>query len=166
MIYVLMCIGNQQSEKYYVGYSKTRDSMWRRIDQHFDGVDGAMWTQVYPPVRVEEFFEGDFFDEESTVLRYMAEYGIENVRGGSYSSFQLSIFDQDRAQVALRSITQCCFVCGSKDHFSKHCKGREVTVCPEPPTRCGHCGHRYRNCTKVEGGYVNFDLLPCLTCSH
>lgn len=132
MIYVLLCMGDEQSEKYYIGYSKNRDSMWRRIGQHFDGVDGAVWTQMYSPVKVEEYFEGDYFDEETTVLRYMAEYGIANVRGGSYSSVHLSRFDMERAQVALRSITQCCFICGSKEHFSKQCYGKGVK--PPKPT--------------------------------
>ena len=136
MIYVLLCMGDEQSEKYYIGHSKNRDSMWRRIGQHFDGVDSSAWTNMHTPVKVEESFQGDFFEEESTVLRYMAEYGIANVRGGSYSSIHLSRFDRQRAQIALRSITQSCFLCGSKEHFSKHCKGqrkedKEFTM-PQP----------------------------------
>ena len=77
-IYVLRLI----SDKYYVG--KTRD-LNTRINQH-QAHTASAWTTKYPTIDVFQTYLGDAYDEDKYVIKYMGEYGIENVRGSSYSN--------------------------------------------------------------------------------
>eukprot|EP01138_Halocafeteria_seosinensis_P013731 gb/GECG01014022.1/.p1 GENE.gb/GECG01014022.1/~~gb/GECG01014022.1/.p1 ORF type:complete len:160 (+),score=11.80 gb/GECG01014022.1/:1-480(+) len=155
MIYVLRLV----EDKYYIGYSKDRQSMEKRLDKHFEGTASA-WTHYYTPVAHEETLDGDYFDEENMTLRYMAEHGIDNVRGGSFCTIFLSDFDRQRAKHTLRSIAQSCFYCGSNQHFAMEC---HVGTSPHP-NPCKNCGAKYRHCRLFNGRYINYDLLPCETC--
>jgi len=56
---------------------------------------GSSWTVDHPPVSVvEKIYRDaeydDAFDEDEIVYKYMEKYGIDKVRGGSYSSAVLS----------------------------------------------------------------------------
>ena len=83
-IYILSCKKN----KYYIG--STNRPLKERILEHFEW-KGSSWTYKYPPIKVVETIQNaDNFDEDKNVKKYMFKYGIDNVRGGSYSSFQLS----------------------------------------------------------------------------
>ena len=49
-----------------------------------------VWTNNYEPINIVEYFEeNDFITENKVTLDYMFHYGINNVRGGSYSSLIL-----------------------------------------------------------------------------
>ena len=55
-------------------------------DQHPD----SEWIAEYEPIEnVEELVEGDTFDLDKTVKRYMEMHGIDNVRGGTYTGLVL-----------------------------------------------------------------------------
>jgi predicted GIY-YIG superfamily endonuclease len=71
---------------YYVGSSNNPKS---RIEQHFKN-DGTKWTKLHKPLEVISIIEGDELVEETTTLDYMHKYGINNVRGGSFTT--LTIF--------------------------------------------------------------------------
>ncbi|KAI3656241.1 hypothetical protein MP638_006762, partial [Amoeboaphelidium occidentale] len=77
-IYVLEC----KQGKFYVG--KTTKPVETRFAEHL--ADPTGWTSLYEPLRIAETFhrqESDF--EDYITKKYMRKYGIENVRGGSYT---------------------------------------------------------------------------------
>ena len=83
-IYILLCNNN----KYYVG--KTKNNINKRLTQHFNGT-GSLWTKKYKPIElIEEINNCDEFDEDKYVKKYMSIYGIDNVRGGSYSQLEIT----------------------------------------------------------------------------
>ena len=77
LIYVLEC----EEGKYYIGITFDFN---KRLAQHLAG-KGAKWTRLYPPLRVVEIVHNGatLAMENEVTLRYMNQYGAENVRGGS-----------------------------------------------------------------------------------
>ena len=85
-IYVLKL----QTGKYYIGKTKNFE---QKMKYHFGGI-GSSWTYKYPPVELLEYFKmKDKFDEDRKTIEYMEKYGIQSVRGGSFSEDKLSIYD-------------------------------------------------------------------------
>ena len=81
-IYILRLEGG----KYYVGKS---DNPTKRYQEHLNG-SGSAWTKKYPPVSVLEIrANADPFDEDKLTKECMKKYGIDKVRGGSYSNIKL-----------------------------------------------------------------------------
>ncbi len=114
-IYILLLKNN----KYYIGIT---DNVDRRIEQH-KSLTGSEWTKLNPFIKVLEVLEVvSRFDEEKYTLIYMDKYGINNVRGASYSQVQL--FKEQKIQIvrSIRNSTDKCMRCGSKDHFVSDCK--------------------------------------------
>ena len=62
-IYVLQLKQN----KFYVGKTETPD---KRLNCHKSG-NGSAWTKKYKPIKTIELFEGDKYDEDKYVLKYM-----------------------------------------------------------------------------------------------
>ena len=107
-----------QDEKYYVG--KT-DNLDVRIKQHFDGC-GCAWTNKYPPTEVIEKIENcDNFDEDKITKQYMARYGIENVRGASYSQIELNVDIIEQITKEICSSLNLCFKCHRSSHYTSKC---------------------------------------------
>ncbi|MBA3756889.1 MAG: GIY-YIG nuclease family protein [Nitrosomonas sp.] len=112
-IYVLRL----QDDKYYVGKTSKLE---KRLQDHREG-NGSHWTSLYPFVEVVESFEGDAFDEDKYVKKYMAEHGIDNVRGGSYVRQHLSPEDEAALKKELIGASDSCFRCGRNTHFASQC---------------------------------------------
>lgn len=71
---------------------------------------------------MEKLIKGaDNFDEDKWTKKYMAMYGMENVRGGSYCNLQLDDNQKDILLRELSTSSDTCFRCGSKDHFISNC---------------------------------------------
>ena len=85
IIYILLL----ENSKYYIGKTKNLDL---RLKQHFnDSVYGAIYTKKYKPLKLIETFPiVSIFCEDKYVKIYMEKYGINNVRGGTYSQEFLS----------------------------------------------------------------------------
>jgi lysophospholipid acyltransferase (LPLAT)-like uncharacterized protein len=66
------------------------------------------------------------FDEDKITLEYMEKFGIDNVRGGSYS--MMNINDEQRKLIirAIRNANDECLECGSREHFINQCPNKWV----------------------------------------
>ena len=64
-----------EQNKYYIG--KTTNIAFR-LD-HFES-NGAAWTRKYKPIQVQSIIaDCDDYDEDKYTLKYMEQYGINNV---------------------------------------------------------------------------------------
>lgn len=137
-IYVLQC----EKGKYYVGKS---ENPLVRINEHFTSDKKASaWTKLFKPQKVVEIVENaDIFDEDKYVKMYMAKYGIDNCRGGSYVSPNLEPNIVELIKREFTSNFNLCFKCKQKGHFIGNC----------PMTKCYNCkkfGHYSNNCPNDE----------------
>ena len=119
----------------------------------------ATWDQEHP------------LDEDKYTIEQMKKYGIDNVRGGSFSQVELFTEDRKVIQKMINSSADLCFGCGQSGHFVNNCPGRAKTkpqleVIPEELSefelveedndnnkfscvrcvRCGRTGHKSVNC--------------------
>ena len=107
-----------QGGRYYIGKS---NDLNKRIAQHMEG-EGSAWTKKYKPISVKEtFLNVSPFQEDFKTVEYMAKYGIENVRGGSYAQVDLTDFQKDTLSMQFRSAKDQCARCGRSGHFIKDC---------------------------------------------
>ena len=113
-IYVLECA----SHKYYIG--KTNNPKFR-FEQHFT-TNSTAWTTKYKPIRLYQLIpDCDDYDEDKYTLQYMEKYGINNVRGGSYSKLILDNNEIVFITKRIDSATDKCYKCGNSGHFVKDC---------------------------------------------
>lgn len=113
-IYVLQL----KNDKYYIGKSSNID---KRYKQHLEG-NGSTWTKIHKPIKIVEIFEKcDIYDEDKYVKKYMAEYGIDNVRGGSYVTRELDYYTKISLQKEIWQANDLCTRCGRNTHFVSHC---------------------------------------------
>ena len=113
-IYVLKLEDN----KYYVGKTQNLN---KRIDQHFKG-KGSVWTKRYKPTHIFEiYWNVDKYDEDKYTEMYMEKYGIENVRGGSYSKIILEESCVNVLNKKFDTYNDRCYSCGKTGHFIKDC---------------------------------------------
>lgn len=114
IIYVLEC----SNGKYYIG--KTGD-LDRRLQSHTSGL-GSFWTKKYPYQKlIEVVRNADKFDEDKYVLKYMDLYGIENVRGGSYSQMILNPDLIASIKRHLVTANNLCYICSNDGHLTREC---------------------------------------------
>jgi hypothetical protein len=158
-IYILKCLPINKP-KYYIG--KTLKHPKIRIKQHFNG-NGSEWTKLYKPIKTLKIIKNcDAFDEDKYVLKYMMRYGIDNVRGGTYSTIKLSPDSIKHINKKIRTLNDECYKCGKKGHFIRECK---VIKC----YKCKQNGH-YANECKQNGHYTNeckpsvWDSIQCFKC--
>lgn len=108
--------------KYYVGKSNNVNV---RLASHFNS-SGSEWTKKYKPIEIVEKIENcDNYDEDKYTLKYMNEYGVNNVRGGSFCQIELSDDNKKTIQQMLNGCNDKCYICGKKDHFAKDCNEKE-----------------------------------------
>lgn len=111
--------------KIYVGTASNFD---HRLNEHMHGV-GCAWTRLYGVVEVLE--ERDVVndkDEMNTTLDYMQRCGIDNVRGGPWTSLQLSTSVRKLITHMLQSIREVCYTCDQKGHCSSDCPSLPATT--------------------------------------
>jgi predicted GIY-YIG superfamily endonuclease len=114
-IYVLRL----QRGMYYVG--KTGRSVEERYNEHQRG-HGSAWTRLYAPVEVQEILESTSpFDEDRTVKEYMSEFGVNKVRGGSYSEIELNGETRRLLEREIRHAFGLCLNCGDRSHYRRNC---------------------------------------------
>lgn len=135
-LYVLQLEDN----KWYIG--KTAD-IASRFKQHASG-KGSMWTKSYKPVKIVETRRlKDQYDENNTTKEYMKKYGIDNVRGGSYTQVVLPEDVEKVLKMELRGDSDTCFKCNLKGHFASKCPLREVED-DECEWQCDYCDRTFK----------------------
>jgi hypothetical protein len=114
-VYILKCKGNC----YYIG--KTTGSYFKEIDNHFKGI-GCEWTQLHKPVRLEILRHFcDETDDDFYTRMYITKYGLDKVRGGSYSQLKLSeqqLYEINHYPVDMHLT---CYQCNMKGHKRHLC---------------------------------------------
>lgn len=141
-----------ESKKYYIG--KTTNPNFR-IKQHFN-YNGSEWTKKYKPIKVLQLISKcDNFDEDKYTLKYMEQYGINNVRGGSFCELKLNKYNLNVIKKMIHSSTDKCYICGDDDHFAKNCHQDDNNISEEFENfiidndlcfRCYRKGHFASNC--------------------
>ena len=105
--------------KIYVG--KTCVSVYQRFTQHKNGT-GSEWTKIYKPLYILKVInDTDDFEEDKQTKKYMSIYGINNVRGGSYSNIKLFDFQTKSLQMEICTSKNMCFRCMKPGHFINKC---------------------------------------------
>lgn len=116
MIYIYVI--KLENDKYYIG--KT-NNLNKRFQQHVNGY-GSEWTKKYKPIEIIEIIQDcDDFDENKYTKIYMNKYGIDNVRGGSYTSLFLSKEQIKFLENEITGTTDKCYYCNNSGHFIKDC---------------------------------------------
>jgi predicted GIY-YIG superfamily endonuclease len=93
--------------RYYVGRTLAGGDgdMDRAIKGHFEGRGGA-WTNLWKPIYIVSKHRGkDRLWETNEVYRLMRQHGIENVRGGRWSSLTLSPEDLEEIRKSYFRLT-------------------------------------------------------------
>jgi predicted GIY-YIG superfamily endonuclease len=116
-IYVLLC----EKNRYYIG--KTDRPIENRIVEHFNfNIIASEWTHKYKPIKVVEIKkDADEFDEDKYTKIYMKKYGIDKVRGGTYTQIELPEYQKMTLQNELCSASNLCFRCNRSGHFASNC---------------------------------------------
>lgn len=136
LVYILEC----QAGKYYVG--STTQALQERFLQHSQR-SGSAWTGLYPPIRVVDakaMIHKE--DEDSTTVRLMREHGIDNVRGGTYSTVKLPEHQYKTLEDQIAHNKNECFQCHQVGHVANSCPVKDFIAC----FRCGHLGHWQESC--------------------
>jgi hypothetical protein len=120
MIYVLRL----KNEKYYVGRIDKGYCIDRRMALYSNG-GGSLFVQEHGFIEQIEVIEtDDIFAEMNTTLRYMHEYGIDNVRGGPWN-YKNPIYKNSQNYISIQRMIQSayneCHLCNEAGHYSTHC---------------------------------------------
>ena len=117
-IYLIKC----QEDKYYIG--KTERDPQIRYQKHLSG-KGSIWTKKYKPTELVCVYKKcDSYDEDKYTKMYMEKYGIDNVRGGSYTTVKLSYETKEFLQQEIISAQDKCRGCGKSGHFYRYCPNK------------------------------------------
>ena len=136
-------------DKFYTG--STKKNVLERFEEHING-SGSEWTNLYEPLEILEVIENaDSFDEDKLTKKYMSLYGLENVRGGSYTSLILPYFQLKALQMELSTSGNRCFKCHQVGHYVNDCCQSKITN--NYTNKCSLCkatNHNVNNCPSKE----------------
>ena len=116
-IYILRLEGG----RYYVGKSEDIKS---RVEQHLKG-NGSAWTKKYKALALHKLIKNvSPFQEDSITKEYMSKYGIDKVRGGSYTQITLDTAQREAIEREIIGAKDACQQCGEKGHFIRYCPNK------------------------------------------
>ena len=172
-LYVIQC----EKGKYYVG--KTVDVM-RRFEEHKNG-KGSAWTSKYKPIKLIECHPMTSEHEENNVTKdMMKKYGIEHVRGGTFTQVTLPDAVVSVLQMEIRGTADMCYKCNLVGHFANRCpndapapKGKEKEVeewgcdyCDRTFTTRYGCSVHERSCKKNVEEVEEQRIYVCYKCGR
>ena len=116
-IYVLECVNN----KYYVSQT-AHPNIEDRLLEHLNQHNTCEFTKMYEPLHVLDVIEtNDAALEDVITKKYMMQYGIANVRGGSYSNIELLDYQIKALDAEFKAANTQCTKCGVKGHPDVDC---------------------------------------------
>lgn len=160
-IYVILCKEN----KYYIG--RTSKNVNDRFTEHMTGKNSSWFTKKYKPLEIVEIIENAYpTDETSLTIKYMNDFGIDNVRGGVFNTFYLSDLQIAYIKDEINHSENRCSKCSQKGHFIKDCKNISVFIC----NYCGHDSGSFlekacheKHCLNDIDSYDNYNYLLTMT---
>lgn len=105
---------------------------------------------MHPPVSdlavVEKYGTKEEASRQETAVTkmLMGMYGIGNVRGGAFSTIELTGWQVAVLELELRHDRGECLRCGARGHFADECTR---VVVAERCFRCGGEGHYQKDCS-------------------
>lgn len=136
MVYIYIL--KLEQDKYYVGKTNNPDI---RIKNHFN-LNGAEWTKKYQPINVYKIIPNcDDYDENKYTKIYMEKYGIDNVRGGSYCTINISNDIKKIILQELNSNNNKCYICHKSGHFASDCELNRK----KDYIKCQYCNKKMNN---------------------
>lgn len=133
-----------EHDKFYVGRAQ---NVLMKLQLHLTGRVNQ-WTKDHPVIDIVEVSDSRTVDK--IVIKYMHKYGIENVRGGSFSRIELNERDIEIINKHLKRVT-CppaphCVCCQTEEnlldtHFGPMC------------CRCSSGNRRTELCCSYEDFY-------------
>lgn len=157
---VFIYIQSLEDEKFYIGMIRFYTSSTSSGDDFpIEHSSNCEWTKMYKPKEIiESFTDVDVYDHDKITLMCMEKYGIENVRGGSFSNVNLSSSQFEIIQRMIRYAKNYCFTCGRLDHHEKSChewKWRQFC------NQCFQCydipPHSYKTCPRRHSSSTSRD---------
>lgn len=146
-----------QNKKYYVGRT---NNVERRLNEHRTRSD-VEWVRAHGFVRLVCAHPiTSRLEEDLEVKKAMLEFGVDNVRGGTYSASVLPLQVKALLQNELVHAEDKCFACGSQDHYVAQCGSGKPKVAAKPKAnintcvRCQRNNHTLEKCnafTKLDG---------------
>ena len=114
LIYIL----ELENNKYYIGKTSRID---KRFNEHLNG-KGSRFTKIHKPIKIYKVYkELSEFDEDNYTKKYMKLFGIDNVRGGSYSNINLNDNQINLLNKELNSKDNLCYRCDRNTHNANDC---------------------------------------------
>lgn len=135
----------------------------------------------YKPIHiVEDIKTYDNMDEDKITKQYMCKYGIDNVRGGTYTQVTLPEYQYRTLLDEICTSSNLCFKCKKTGHFAKDCDYEYIYECEycnkefnsekdaikhekfcmkNVCYRCGRYGHLVDECyakTHLNGKWLNY----------
>ena len=123
LVYVLQL----QHGCYYVGV--TLNPIADLVEAHLSGY-GVEWTKIHQPLAILKQIEcGNSLNSriytDMYVKQYMLEFGIDKVRGGSFSNCKLDKMQRRALNKELWYAKKCCSRCGRTTHCGTSCYARK-----------------------------------------
>jgi hypothetical protein len=167
-IYVL----SLQFGKYYIGKTENPDFSFEYI-YSYPLLKNNYWIQKYYPLSISEFFEVSSSELvwktlDIIVLKYMNQYGILHVRGGSFSDIILGNHQMIYLKKNMNRYGNgiFCVICGSRSHLDEDCN-KEVCLSDSG----GLCDGEYNMIEKLKSncsrcGRFGHETVYCIAIIH
>jgi len=134
-----------QGGMYYAG--KSLDPDHRFLEHKYGNDNASEWTKKYKAVELLETKPmTSEHDETNITIDLMKKYGIDNVRGGPWTTIVLTEGEKSFIRKLIHSESDECYGCGQSDHFVKECPNKVQRSNTYKCYGCQETGHFIKDC--------------------